>query len=155
MRAYLVRHGDAVPEHPSGDRPLSDLGRKEAQRMAEFLTAQGVGVASIVHSGKARAAQTAQLLNEGLFGDAELEVWSGLHPNDPVAPVGKRLRRLESDLMIVGHLPFMAKLAGHLVCGEEDAILELHTTAVACLLRGEDDAWLLEWLTYPALVGAD
>ncbi len=155
MHIYLVRHGDAVSTHPSGDRPLSDEGRREAGRMAGFLAHAGVRVGTIVHSGKARAAQTAEILNGGLDGNAELGVWPGLHPNDPVAPVGERLSRTGSDLMVVGHLPFMAKLAGHLVYGEDDAILELHTTAVTCLLKSDAGMWLIEWLMYPALLGFD
>jgi phosphohistidine phosphatase len=155
MHIYLVRHGDAVSAHPSGDRPLSDQGRQEAQRMAGFLSRAGVRVGTIVHSGKARAAQTAEILNDGLNGSAGLDVWPGLHPNDPVAPVAARLRRTGSDLMVVGHLPFMAKLAGHLVYGEDNAILELHATAVVCLVKGDAGVWLIEWLVYPALLGID
>jgi phosphohistidine phosphatase len=155
MHIYLVRHGDAVSVHPSGDRPLSDQGRREAEIMADLLARAGVRIGTIVHSGKARAAQTAEILNDGLDGNAKLDVWPGLHPNDPVAPVAQRLSRSGSDLMVVGHLPFMAKLAGHLVHGNDDAILELHTTAVACLLKGDAGRWLIEWLMYPALLGID
>ncbi len=155
MHIYLVRHGDAVSAHPSGDRPLSDLGRREAQRMADFLAHAGVCIGTIVHSGKARAAQTAEILTDGLDGNIKLDVWPGLHPNDPVAPVAARLSRTGSDLMVVGHLPFMAKLAGHLVYGGDDAILELHTTAITCLLRSDAGMWLIEWLMYPALLGVD
>lgn len=155
MRVYLVRHGDAVSTHPSGDRPLSDQGRREARRMADFLAHAGVRLGTIVHSGKARAAQTAEILNGGMDGSAEIEVWPGLHPNDPVAPVTARLNRNDSDLMVVGHLPFLAKLAGQLVHGEDDVIVELHTTAVACLLKGDANMWLIEWSMYPALLGID
>lgn len=155
MRIYLVRHGDAVAAHPSGDRPLSDHGRREAARMAEFLARAGARVGTIVHSGKARAAQTAEILNDGLGGEAELDVWPGLHPNDAVAPVAERLSRIGSDLMVVGHLPFMAKLAGQLVTGEDDVIVELHTTAVTCLVKADSREWLIEWLMHPALLDID
>ncbi len=153
MHIYLVRHGDAVSVHPSGDRPLNDQGRREAALMAEFLAHAGVRVGTIVHSGKARAAQTAEILNAGLDGNAKLDVWSGLNPNDPVAPVAERLNRTGSDLMVVGHLPFMAKLVGNLVHCGDDAILELHTTAVTCMLKDDAGMWLIEWLMYPALLG--
>ncbi len=153
MHVYLVRHGDAVSVHPSGDRPLSDQGRREAQRMAVFLADAGVRVDTIVHSGKARAAQTAEILNAGLDGNAKLEAWAGLRPNDAVAPVAERLRQAGSDLMVVGHLPFMAKLAGFLVSARDDAILDFHTTAVACFLNSDTGTWLLEWLVNPDLLG--
>ena len=86
-------------------------------------------------------------------GGAELEAWPGLHPNDPVAPVAARLSRQASDLMVVAHLPFLAKLAGQLVNGDGGAIVELHTCAVTCVLKGDADTWLIEWSVYPALLG--
>jgi phosphohistidine phosphatase SixA len=57
--------------------------------------------------------------------------------------------------MVVGHLPFLAKLAGQLVSGVDDVIMELHTVAVTCLLKGEADRWLIEWSVYPALLVLD
>ncbi len=153
MRLYLVRHGDAVSAHPSGDRPLSDRGREEVGRMAEVLAPKFSPVEEIVHSGKARAEQTARLLQRGIGAASVLKQWDGLRPDDPVAPIAARIESENSDLMIVGHLPFLPKLAGLLLCGEPLAVFTLRTGAVACLQRVGADAWRIEWLLHPGLYG--
>ena len=152
MHIYLVRHGDAMTAHESGDRPLSDQGRREATWMAEFLRQRGVRVDDIAHSGKARAAQTAEILCLGMAYDGQPVIWSGLNPNDPVAPIAERLGESNTEQMLVGHLPFMAKLAGYHVSGDDEPILELHNVAVVCLLRGDAAEWRIEWLVHPALL---
>jgi phosphohistidine phosphatase SixA len=62
MRLYLVQHGDAVPERLDPERPLSASGRREVQAVARLLADTGVRAAHVVHSGKLRAQQTAELL---------------------------------------------------------------------------------------------
>lgn len=152
MNIYLVRHGDAVNTHGGGDRPLSDQGRWESTRMAEFLRQRGVRVDGIVHSGKARAAQTAEILCRGTGFGGQLAIWPGLNPNDPVAPIADRLRESNTEKMLVGHLPFMSKLSGYLVSGVDDPILELQNVAVVCLLHDDTGEWRIEWLVYPELL---
>ena len=41
MRVYLVQHGDAVPKEVDPDRPLSDTGRQDIERLAKFLNRIG------------------------------------------------------------------------------------------------------------------
>ena len=62
MRLYLVQHGDAVPERLDPERPLSAAGRREVEAVARLLAGAGARVAHVVHSGKLRAQQTAELL---------------------------------------------------------------------------------------------
>ena len=62
MKLCLVQHGDAVPEETDPQRPLSERGCAEVQRVAELLAGAGVQVSTILHSGKTRAEQTARLL---------------------------------------------------------------------------------------------
>lgn len=50
MRVYLVQHGDAVPKEVDPDRPLSDTGRQDIERLAKFLNAAKVRVSRIIHS---------------------------------------------------------------------------------------------------------
>ena len=62
MRLYLVQHGEPVPKEINPDRPLSDKGRHDVEKVGRFLQQAGVAMGVIVHSGKTRAAQTAGLL---------------------------------------------------------------------------------------------
>ena len=54
MRAYLVQHGKAKSADEDPNRGLSNEGRDEINRIAEFLSALRISVSLIQHSGKAR-----------------------------------------------------------------------------------------------------
>jgi phosphohistidine phosphatase len=57
--------------------------------------------------------------------------------------------------MIVGHLPFLGKLAALLVAdNEETDIVAFKFGCVVCLERTEDGPWKLAWMIVPALLGA-
>ena len=111
MRLYLVRHGEALRE----PEELSPRGRAQADWLAEDLVRTGVQVAEIQHSGKARARETAERL--ALRIGARVSFLSGLKPDDDPALVGEILLAEEQDLMIVGHLPHLPRLAAWLVGG--------------------------------------
>ena len=83
--------------------------------------AAGVGaiaVVRIVHSGKTRAAQTAAAWGEAL--GVAVEAADGLAPRDDPAIWASRTAQTTADLMLVGHLPHLAKLAGLLVADDAD-----------------------------------
>ena len=91
MRLYLVLHGDAVPERLDPERPLSAAGRQEVEAVARLLADTGVRTAHVVHSGKLRAHQTAELLATALAPGRVPEAIAGLSPNDPVEPMVRRI----------------------------------------------------------------
>ena len=62
MHVYLVQHGKAKSAEEDPNRGLSDEGRNEVQRVAEFLSELRITVSLIQHSGKTRAEETAHLL---------------------------------------------------------------------------------------------
>ena len=117
MRLYLVQHGEAVPEQVDPQRPLSAAGRREVEAIGRLLASAGVRSTRVVHSGKLRAEQTAELLAIACAPPSVVEAAAGLSPNDPVKPVARKIASLSADTMLVGHLPFMARLAGRLVTG--------------------------------------
>jgi len=60
MHVYLVRHGDAKSEEVDPERPLSDRGWAEVERVAKHVGQLRLPLAEIRHSGKLRARQTAE-----------------------------------------------------------------------------------------------
>ncbi|MCZ6522899.1 MAG: histidine phosphatase family protein, partial [Alphaproteobacteria bacterium] len=62
MRLYLVQHGEALAKEVDAERRLSADGRRDVRRLAEFLAKSGLRVRKVLHSGKARARETAELL---------------------------------------------------------------------------------------------
>jgi len=82
-----------------------------------------VRISGCLHSGKLRAAQTAQLLVREIGVEPRVEARPGLAPNDPVVPVALWLRTgtEHQSLALVGHMPFLGRLASLLVVGDEQA----------------------------------
>ena len=149
MRLYLVQHVEARSEAEDPTRPLMETGRTEVRRVAAAAQNLAVSPAEILHSGKLRAQQTAELFAEALHPSKGIESASGLSPNDPVQPWAERLNQQEEDLMLVGHLPHLDRLASLLLCGDEQAgIIRFRYGAVLCLER-EGAHWAVQWLLTP------
>ena len=55
--------------------------------------------------------------------------------------------------MLVGHLPYMSKLASLLLCGDETKpVIAFQTGGVLCLQRAGRDAWSVRWMVTPNIV---
>jgi len=153
MRLYLLQHGDAVPESVSPERPLSEKGRLDMRRLAKFVGWSAVRVARVRHSGKTRARQSAEIVASEITERVTPEVMSGLGPNDPVAPVAEQANGWSEDSLLVGHMPFMGRLAAQLVCGNHELpLLVFQPGSMACLERGESGQWSVAWMLRPELI---
>jgi phosphohistidine phosphatase len=155
MRLYLVQHGEAQPEAVSAERELTPQGRQDVVRIAELLGACGVRAAQVLHSGKTRARQTAEILAGRLAPGSVPEVLVGLNPNDPVEPVAALARDWSEDSLLAGHQPFMGRLAALLVAGHVDAAtFAFQPGSIACLERTPAAGWQLLWMVRPELLAA-
>ncbi len=154
MNVYLVQHGEAQPEEVDPARPLSDQGRADVERVAVVAVRLGVEVHEIRHSFKARAEQTAVILGQALSPPGGVVPASGLAPRDPVHPVAEMLAQESEPLMLVGHMPFMARLAGLLVTGDADCpVIRFCQGGLVCLVRHEG-RWMVDWVLTPAMAAA-
>ncbi len=152
MHIYLVQHGEALSKDIDPDRALSEAGRKDVQRMASFLAGK-VRVARVLHSGKTRARQTAEMLAVAVAPDPKVEQLGGLSPNDPVEPFVSHVEEWNENLLIVGHLPFMAKLVARLATGSgEKPIVDYRPGSIVCLEKGEGSDWQVQWMMRPELL---
>jgi phosphohistidine phosphatase len=156
MKLYLVRHGNAVDQSPDALRPLSETGIREVSRVAAVLAASGLRVERIWHSGRLRAEQTAALLAKQLRQRSGIERIAGIAPMDPVEEFSRDLDVWEEDTMVVGHQPFLGRLAAMLLCSTGNSEpLAFATGSVACLKRTADDGWVLQWMLHPKLCGGN
>ena len=150
-----MQHGEATEKSENPDRPLTEAGRKDVAAVAGLLRNAGVRVGRIEHSGKTRAQETAELLAEAVGEGADVHERKDISPNDPVDIVGSSLKRADEDLMLVGHLPFMGKLASLLVTGDTYAdVVAFQKGAVVCLERDEKGAWHVAWMVVPEFARA-
>ena len=154
MNLYLAQHGDSAPESVDPARPLTERGRQETQAVAAVAARLNLGVQQIRHSGKTRAEQTAAIFGTALFPPDGVVAVSGLAPNDDVRPVAEALERVSQPVMLVGHLPFMARLAGLLLTGDPDrAVVQFRSSGILCLAC-EADGWLVAWNLTPEMARA-
>jgi phosphohistidine phosphatase len=150
MFLYVFRHGDAKPKHEDPERSLSDRGREEVQAICTAFSRSKPQVEAIWHSGKTRAAQTAELLGAHLHIDERVSSRSGLNPNDPLPPLVESIRSQRGNLVIVGHLPQLGKLVSMLLLGTEQNILDFPSAGLVCL-ENSADSWSLNWFLSPEL----
>jgi len=150
VNLYLVRHGDALSEMRDPARPLSETGRVELQTVAKYLAAQA-HTAGIVHSGKTRAEQSAQILHAELP-NASVQMRKGLNPNDDVQPLADSLHHETLDLVIVGHLPYVSRLTSLLICGDADRSVFMFDTGSCIALRRHGGTWCVRWMLDPHLL---
>jgi phosphohistidine phosphatase len=155
MKVYLVQHGEAEPKSVDPARPLTERGRQEVRRVATFSERLGLEVRQIRHSGKTRAEQTAGVLGEALSPPEGVVASSGLAPLDDVQPVADALAQEPRPVMLVGHLPFLARLAGLLVAGDPGhSVVRFRNAGIVCLAREEEgDTWLVSWILTPEMAG--
>ena len=134
MRIYLTQHGLAVPKDVDPDRPLGEQGREDVRRLAELLRNAGIQVGQVLHSGKTRAEHTAAILAEALLPEGQPEAHAGLGPNDPIEKVSPETAFWSVDTLIVGHLPYLGRLASLLLASDPDRpLLAFQPGSMACL----------------------
>jgi phosphohistidine phosphatase len=153
MRLYLVRHGEANPKQEDPDRHLTRAGAAEVCKMAAFLKALDLEAAEVWHSTKTRARETAELVAKAIKPRPVLRERQDLSPNDPIAHVESEVAYAEEDLMIVGHMPFLGKLAAALLTGDDHAeMIAFAAAGVVCLERFEERHWAIRWMIVPELL---
>lgn len=151
MQLYLVQHGEAMSKEQDPSRPLTQEGRAAARRLAERVSRIGVEIAEIRHSDKLRAAQTAEEFERAL-GVARREV-PGLAPKDDINPVAREVASSNTNLMIVGHQPFLGRLTAFLLCEDESLpVTEFQYAGIVRLDRREDGRFTLRWNLPPEVI---
>ena len=153
MRLFLVQHAKATSKEVDPDRPLTEEGRRGIRKVAAFIKPLNVCVDSLWHSGKKRAAQTVEVLAEVVRVRTETTGRDGLAPNDDVAAVRDEVTSEQQDVMIVGHLPFLSKLASLVLTGNESAnTVAFKKAGIVCLSCPSENQWQIDWMVTPELL---
>ena len=147
-RLFLIRHAKAEPNVGRGDyeRRLTGRGRDDAKRVAAALAARRVLPDIPIHSGAARAKQTAEIFAAAWRGKVELEEDAGLY--DAILATLLAHTRAPSPTSInasglVGHNPGLGELAMALTAGAEPDVRRLaakYPTGAVAVLDFADQA---------------
>jgi phosphohistidine phosphatase len=152
MKVYFLRHGEADwPEWDRSDdeRPLTKKGKKEMQRVAEFLADHEVDPAVLLSSPLPRAFQTAEIVAERMGMRVSEE--PALAPGFDAKKLAALLKKYAGqDVMIVGHEPSFSGAIAALTGGQ----VRLAKAAVARVDVDDPDQMRgqLVWLITPKII---
>ncbi|WP_264435832.1 phosphohistidine phosphatase SixA [Coxiella endosymbiont of Dermacentor marginatus] len=152
MKLFCVRHGRAeqLPDH-TGERSLTQEGINEVSKLAAYLKHRGVYVTHLMHSGKLRAQQSAEIL--AVLEHQTVEVCALLRSDHSIKLLIDLIQEWNDDTMLVGHMPFMSQLVSTLILGKYSYdILRFLPGTIVCLERIENHRWILNWVIRPDLV---
>jgi phosphohistidine phosphatase len=117
--------------------------------LARLAAARAIPVSSILHSGILRAQQTAEILAQHFALKAGVRPIGGLSPEDDPAIVAADLAEAHDSVILVGHLPHLARLVALLVTGDsERETIHFAPAMMACLVRN-GTAWRIAWTLEP------
>ena len=152
MALYVVQHGKSLSKAQDPEKGLSAEGKMETERIADVARGYQVRVSRILHSGKKRARETAEILSLRLSPAGGCESVAGMNPMDDVRTFSDGLE-LEQHIMLVGHLPFLERLIGQMVCGNPDQIVfKLQNSGILCLDRvPEVKNPVIRWALMPSI----
>ncbi len=126
MKIYLVRHGIAVDRiggqiRCDAERPLTDEGREETERVALGLRKMGVRPEHLVSSPLVRARQTAEIFASVFDLKQHLSICEALSPSGKASQIFNFLADLKKvdEVALFGHQPDMTGLAQALLWAPE------------------------------------
>lgn len=154
MNLYLVQHGESKSKEEDPDRSLTETGQENIKRVALFASENlNIRLKSIMHSGKTRAQQTADVLSQHLNPIEGTAVADGLQPLDDPSIWADHLKQIDDDIMLVGHLPHLSKLASLLVCSNADCeIIRFRNAGIVSLGKDDSGNWSVSWILIPEMI---
>ena len=119
---------------------------KDVKILAAYVSEHmDIKVDRIIHSGKTRALETAEVMAEYLH-PANIEVDRELTPLADPLVWADRLAEMEEEIMLVGHLPHLNKLSSNLLSDDNDRrVLNFQTSGMACIEK-KDGVWSIAWM---------
>jgi phosphohistidine phosphatase len=148
MNVYLLRHGEAVADSVDPQRPLTQRGREQVEWVCRHAAERGLDVFEIMHSGKLRARETAEILARCAAPMAGVREIGGLEPQADPFIAKAEIEALDKPVALVGHMPHLGRLVSLLLTGDPDR--EPRRLAVAgllCLTR--NGAWKIREVIEP------
>ena len=120
MELILWRHADAEDAlgRPDTERPLTKKGRKQAERMADWLRTRIDAEWCILVSPARRALETVEPLKMAF----DVEEGVGLSANAQTVLRAADWPRSKKNMLVVGHQPTLGETAARLIGGEEGGV---------------------------------
>jgi phosphohistidine phosphatase len=153
MLLYLVQHAEAKTKEEDPARDLTEKGRRDITGVANYFGKGNLAVNQILHSGKTRALSTAKILASSLKPPKGVNETTGLAPLDDPETWAGRLSKMDEDILLVGHLPHLARLTALLLTGDQEkSVINFKMGGMVCLRRMEGTQWAIEWMVIPEII---
>lgn len=154
MQLYLIRHAHAIDGGHDAARSLSEKGREQIKRVAQFLRErEQFAPVEFWHSPLVRAAETAELFTQHLHTKASRREVAGLTPEDDPRALLPRLTSAPQSLALVGHEPHLSALASLLVAGKASPPIFQMKKCSVLALEGAPPHWIVCWQISASLLG--
>ncbi len=151
MKLYLVQHAKPKGKEEDPARPLSSKGWEDIRKIAKYAKDNlNIEVEQIVHSGKLRAKQTAEILAKHINPPKDAIVDKNLEPLADTEVWLKHLVETTENIMLVGHLPHLSKLASYLLISDQTReVVTFKMGCIICLERDQQRHWAIQWMITP------
>jgi len=145
MNIFLLRHGIAVERGTPGfdadsERPLTPKGKRQLRKSAAAMKKMKLRFDLILSSPYERARRTAEIVADELKLKKRLKFSDSLKfEGDPERLIDEiaRLKPKPENLLLVGHEPYLSRLASLLVSGNGDMAMDLKKGGL-CKLEAEN-----------------
>lgn len=151
MKIYLMRHGEAESAGKDKDRRLSQAGKNDVTKLAAFLHPLNLTVDHFFHSDKMRAIETATIIATAIYSRSPMLMRKELDSMSSIHELLDELPTLSGDILLVGHMPYMGKLASFLTAAHENvANYAIEPGCIICFEAGGFRSnWQLAWMINP------
>jgi phosphohistidine phosphatase len=148
MKIIVMRHGEAAHEAGRDDlRPLTNRGREQSIKMAEWVADQLPRIDRVLVSPFLRAQQTWSAIQEHLPVAAHIEEVHDLVPYGRSEVVSDYLRASADDyVLIISHLPLVGYIVNDLCA---NAVPPMFVTSGMAGVTFIDGKGQLDWLEGP------
>ncbi len=154
MKVYLVQHGINYPVKEDPEKGLTEQGVSDVEKLAQFVSKMNLQFEAIFHSDKKRAAQTASILGKHLNHSLGVHETDFLGPNDDIGVWLNRIICTDGDPVIVGHLPFLDRLASSLITQDKNKqVLFFRHGGMICLEdENSNEDFSVRWAVTPDML---
>lgn len=153
MLLYLARHADAEQKRPGMsdfERELTEIGRKNTEKMAIVLKRMNLKFDLIVSSPFVRAVQTAKIFRDVIGVQSEIITANELIPGSDFKSLLKMLSSFGvENILAVGHEPHLGEFLSWVVGLPRP--IEFKKNSIACIeiLKFVESEGNLKWLIHP------
>ncbi|HEX9615305.1 MAG TPA: phosphohistidine phosphatase SixA [Bacteroidota bacterium] len=135
MLLYFLRHGDAIesPYYHDSERPLSDLGKRQIQTVAQFFKLTRKQVELVLSSPLGRARETADILQQTLKAHPTMTTEALLSGSEVRNLLNEMNLHKSESMLLVGHEPQLSSAISVLTGGDEHFRVEMRKASLACV----------------------